>query len=151
MLLASTADWAAAASAGTAAVAACEVRPRARPLCIRNTLYHRSPMRFRRKILDDIAAQITRLGLQRCAVCGSDSSMQASPYPVLLSIGGFHHERADPRWDPEANVRFMIEVRCEVCGHVMLFDSEKFHGPNEPVLVTGPPEVEEQLESEEED
>lgn len=108
-------------------------------------------MRFRKKILEEIAAQITRLGLQRCPICTSDSAMGASPYPVLLNIGGFPHERSDPRWDPEANVRFMLEVRCEVCGHSILFDSEKFHGPNEPVLVNVPPELEDELEAAGED
>ena len=99
-------------------------------------------MRYGKKVLTEIAAWITSLGLRSCPVCGSDSSLGASPYPVLLNIGGFHHEKNDPRWDPEANVRFMIEVRCEVCGHSMLFDSEKFHPGDEPILFSGPPERE---------
>jgi hypothetical protein len=73
--------------------------------------------------------------------------MGASPYPVLLSIGGFHRDDDDPRRDPEANVRFMVEVRCEACGHSMLFDSEKFHGGNEPTLFVGPPQLEDELEA----
>jgi hypothetical protein len=52
--------------------------------------------------------------------------MGASPLPVILDIGGFKHEKSDPRWDPEAKVRFMVEVRCETCGHSMLFDSARF-------------------------
>jgi len=54
-------------------------------------------------------------------------------------IGGFPHEKDDPRWDSEANVRFMVEVRCNMCGYSMLFDSEKFHSGDEPTITTVPP------------
>jgi hypothetical protein len=31
----------------------------------------------------------------------------------------------------------MVRVTCDVCGYSMLFDSEKHHGPDEPVLIEG--------------
>ena len=99
-------------------------------------------MRYRKTVLAEIESVITRLGLERCSVCRSDSSMGASPYPVLLPIGGFPGGN-----DPEANMRFMVEIRCEVCGHSMLFDANKFHGPDERILFIGTPEEEEEDES----
>ena len=98
--------------------------------------YRLACLRVRQKILTEIAARINQLGLQQCSVCGSDSALHASPYPVILQIGGFHHEKDDPRHDPEANVRYMIEVRCEVCGHSILFDSEKFYTGDDPIFTT---------------
>lgn len=74
--------------------------------------------------------------------------MSASPLPVILNVGGFQFDADDPRHDREANIRFMVEVRCEACGHSMLFDSEKFHGSNEPTLTNLTPEDEHRLEGE---
>jgi hypothetical protein len=67
---------------------------------------------------------------------------------VLLDVGGFHHEKDDPRHDPEANVMFMVRVYCQLCGYVLLFDSEQFRGGDEPVLFMGPPELEEESDPE---
>lgn len=103
-------------------------------------------MRFRQKTLKEIAEHIVRLGLAKCPVCGSESSLGASPYPVLLSFGGFHHEPRDPRHDPEANVWFAVNVECQVCGHMMLFNSERFHHGNEPVLFQGSIELEQEMD-----
>lgn len=74
------------------------------------------------------------LGATKCPVCENED-VAASPYPVILSIGGFKHPPEDSRHDPEHNVRFCIQVTCRVCGYVMLFDSEVLTGAREAVLV----------------
>jgi hypothetical protein len=40
------------------------------------------------------------------------------------------------RTEPEkgANILFMVLIRCQVCGHSLMFDSELFHGGDVPVL-----------------
>jgi hypothetical protein len=66
--------------------------------------------------------------------------------PVLLNVGGLPHDEHDPRYDPEANVLFMIRVVCRLCGYTMLFDSEQHHHGDEPTLFQGPPELEDELD-----
>lgn len=79
-----------------------------------------------------MAALITQMGLNSCPVCDSDSALGLLPQPSLMPIGGA------PWMAGEGNVLFMAVVRCESCGHTMLFDSEKFSGANEGDLWRGP-------------
>jgi hypothetical protein len=93
-------------------------------------------MRWRSEILAEVGEHIVRLGLKRCPVCESDSTLYADPQPIMLPIGGAPWPNPPSRQGPEpgANVLFMVMVRCELCGHAMMFDSERFHGPDVPAL-----------------
>jgi hypothetical protein len=106
-------------------------------------------MRFRRKIIREITERINQFGLTACPVCGAEDSLNVHHRPVILSIGGFHHDEDDPRHDPEANVLFILAVVCDLCGYFLLFDSEKHHGPDEPVLFYGSQELEDEIDPDE--
>lgn len=93
-------------------------------------------MRFRESVLKTISERIAQLGLKKCPVCDGEL-LAVDSRPVLLQFGGLKSTKESPTGDPDANVWFMIRVGCEACGYAMLFDSEKFHGPNEPILVRG--------------
>ena len=96
-------------------------------------------MRFREEILSEITQRITQLGLTSCAICDAEDSWQVDRRPVYLHVGGLKSLEEDPvAGDPDTNVLFMVRVFCDVCGNTMLFDSEKYHGPNEPVLEEAP-------------
>ena len=69
-----------------------------------------------------------------------------SDYPVILNYGGFHHEQPDPRHDPEANIYYAAKVECSLCGYMMLFNSERFHHGDEPVLFMGTREYEAEID-----
>jgi hypothetical protein len=96
-------------------------------------------MRFREPIVQEITDRLAQLGLEECPICHS-GTLGAHRVPVLLHIGGLKSLKEDPlHGDPDTNVLFMVRVACEVCGYTMLFDSEKHHGPDEPVLEGPPP------------
>jgi hypothetical protein len=105
-------------------------------------------MRFRRKILREITERLNQFGLTECPVCKAENSLHAHRRPVILSIGGSPIERGKAGHDPEANVLFMLAVVCDLCGYFLLFDSEKHHGPDEPVLFQGSQELEDEIDPE---
>lgn len=66
----------------------------------------------------------------------------------MVYIGGIHHEQGHPRHDPEANVIFAVRMTCDVCGYMMLFDSEKFQAGDEKMLFIGPEALEAEIDGE---
>lgn len=102
-------------------------------------------MRFRKKSLEQMAEKIVQLGLNECPVCHTGAIL-VNRYPAIISIGGFQHDKTDPRHDPEANVIFAVRLTCDVCGYMLLFDSEKFSPKGERTLFRGSEELEAELE-----
>lgn len=95
-------------------------------------------MRFRQKVVIELRDHLARLGLRGCSVCGSETSLGISDYPVIVSYGGTGgYDESDPRYDPEANIWFAAKVECQVCGHMTFFNSERFHHGDEPVMFQG--------------
>ena len=95
-------------------------------------------MRFREEIVQEITNRLAQLGLEECPICHG-GTLNAHHVPVYLHVGGVKSQIEDPvMGDPDTNILFMVRVACEVCGYTMLFDSEKHHGPDEPVLEKPP-------------
>jgi hypothetical protein len=103
-------------------------------------------MRFRKKTLGQMTVRIVELGLSKCPICGT-GVITASRLPALVPIGGIHREKDDPRHDPEANVLFAVVLTCNLCGYMLLFDSEKFTPGDEKTMIFGPPEREDEIEA----
>lgn len=99
-------------------------------------------MRFRRKSLVDMQERITQLGMNACRICGS-GHLLIHKRPGIVTFGGVHHERDDPRWDPESNILFMVMTCCDLCGNTQFFDSERLAPDSERSLVVGMTEEEE--------
>jgi hypothetical protein len=93
-------------------------------------------MRWRRTALDGMQQRIMQMGLETCPVCQS-GQLGVLKYPSIESIGGFHREKSDPKHDPEANVLFLVHVECDMCGHVLLFNSERLEPSSSKSLVQG--------------
>jgi hypothetical protein len=89
--------------------------------------------------------RLSQLGLSTCKICES-GTLGVSDYPVIVSFGGWHHEKPDPRHDPEANVWFAVRVECDMCGHMMFFNSERYTTGDEPVLFQGSREREAEID-----
>jgi hypothetical protein len=104
-------------------------------------------MRFREKSLAQMAARIGELGLSECPVCHTGAILVAR-HPALIPIGGLHQDKADPRHDPDASVIFAVRLTCDVCGYMLLFDSEMFHPSSERTLFVGSEELEAEWEAE---
>jgi hypothetical protein len=88
-----------------------------------------------KKARQDMAALLTRLGLESCPICDS-GTLAMLPWPAILSVGG--HAWLPQGSSHRGNILYMAVVRCELCGHSMMFDSEKFSTDDEPVLWNGP-------------
>jgi hypothetical protein len=108
-----------------------EVARTLRPAISRQTRkQEESPVRFTKPAIEEMAARITQFGLQTCPVCDS-GTLGALRRPILLPIGGgpWLENR-----DAGTNVLFIVAVCCDLCGHTLLFDSEKFSARHEPIL-----------------
>lgn len=107
-------------------------------------------MRFRKRVTEAMAARIVELGLSECPVCHTGAIL-ISRQPAHVSTGGFHYGKGDPRNDPDANVIFAVQLTCDVCGYLMLFDSEKFYTGNDRIFINGPLELEDEIEAAQDD
>jgi hypothetical protein len=101
-------------------------------------------MRWRKKSLREMVDRLGQLGLTGpCSVCGSET-VSVLKRPIFLEMGGtFRMETRSGKKDPEANMLFMVMIRCSVCGHSQLFDSELLSGKDESVVIVGMTEEEE--------
>jgi len=98
-------------------------------------------MKYRKKVVNELAEHLARFGLSKCPVCESET-LAISPYPVLVNFGGFPLEKNDRRHDPDANVWYAAKVECDLCGHMLLFNVEKFHSGDDKILYLGDVEPE---------
>jgi hypothetical protein len=86
-------------------------------------------MRWRATALARMNERLVQLGLSGCPVCRS-GQLLARRRPVIQTIGGWAP-------DPEHNVLFLMQVTCDVCAYVMLFDSESLEPPGVKTLLEG--------------
>lgn len=80
--------------------------------------------------------RITQLGMDSCRICNS-GHLLVHKRPGIVTFGGPIHDKDDPRWDPEANILFMVMTVCDLCGNTQFFDSERLLPDSEAVLVRG--------------
>jgi hypothetical protein len=102
-------------------------------------------MRWRRTFVAEVFDTLQQLGLKACPVCGSPESLDISPFPVVLVDGRFPPGPGPlPYGDRcEGDLTFAVRVECGTCGHVMLFNAQKYRTGDEKILMLGPTEDEE--------
>jgi hypothetical protein len=83
--------------------------------------------------LREISDKLVQLGLDQCRVCGSPTALGVDKRPVILPVGGVPWPTSGTP-DPDANGLFMVRLECNVCGHSMLFNSERFITGDTPAL-----------------
>lgn len=86
-------------------------------------------MKFRTEILQAISQRLVELGMSSCSICGSES-LNVRNQPVVLHVGGLKQENTGP----DVTVHFYAAMECELCGHVHLFNSDRFHLADEPIF-----------------
>jgi hypothetical protein len=87
-------------------------------------------MRFREQAVEQITAHLQQLGLARCPVC-SGETLGVDRRPVWMYVGGVPEAK-----DSTTNIVYLLRVLCQVCGHVMLFDSEQYAKGDDPIFET---------------
>jgi hypothetical protein len=100
-------------------------------------------MRWRRTFMAEVTRTLQQLGMKICPVCGLAKSLNVNDFPVLLANGrlpsgvdalGEYHE---------ADLTFAVRMDCITCGHLMLFDAQRYRTGDEKILVLGLAEDEE--------
>jgi hypothetical protein len=86
---------------------------------------------FTKNVLERLAANLQQLGLATCPVCGG-AALNTDRRPVVMTVGG-----GDRLRDSTTNIAYHLRILCDMCGHVMLFDVERYVSGDEPIFETG--------------
>ena len=72
-------------------------------------------------------------------MCGSAESLSMGRFPVLLVDAGFpaDEDGFPPGADRDGDITFAVRVECTTCGHLMLFNSERYRTGDEKIMVRG--------------
>jgi hypothetical protein len=93
-------------------------------------------MRWREAFMTEVARVLHQLGMGECPVCGSARSLAMSPFPVVLADAGFPSaEDSLSGADCGGDLIFAVRVECATCGHLMLFNAQKYRTGDEKILV----------------
>jgi hypothetical protein len=94
-------------------------------------------MRWRNAFMAEVAKMLRQLGMRACPVCGSAESLTMSPFPVLLVDVGFPHAADDiSRWGKrDGDMTFAVRVECATCGHLLLFNAQKYRTGDEKIMM----------------
>lgn len=85
--------------------------------------------------MTEVFESLQQLGLRACPVCGSAESLNMSPLPVVLLDGGFPSEAEDLNSEEECgDLTFSTRVECGTCGHLMLFNAQRFRTGDEKII-----------------
>jgi DNA-directed RNA polymerase subunit RPC12/RpoP len=92
-------------------------------------------MRWRQTFMAEVFESLQQLGLTACPVCGSPESLEMSPFPVVLIDGDFPPEaEALTAEEARGDMTFAVRVECGTCGHLTLFNAQKFRTGDEKII-----------------
>jgi hypothetical protein len=82
--------------------------------------------------IDAIRERIVALGINRCPVCDSGTTIGVDYRPVVVPVGG-------PSWaggdvDQHADLLYMVRLECDLCGLNLFFNVEKFYTGDAPAF-----------------
>jgi hypothetical protein len=104
-------------------------------------------MRWRQSFIAEVAQALQQLGLTACPICGAAEALGIGRFPTLLLDGGLPPDGGDPPLgeDHDYDLTFAVRIECTACGHLMLFNAQKYRTEHEPILVRDRAEEEDQL------
>jgi hypothetical protein len=104
-------------------------------------------MRWRQSFLAEVSQALQQLGLRACPICGSADALGIGRFPVFLLDGGPAPDRDDLALgeDHDYDLTFAVRIECAACGHLMLFNAQKYRTGDEQILVRDRAEEEGQL------
>ena len=94
-------------------------------------------MRWRSTFMAEVSRTLQQLGLRTCPVCGSAEPLEVSRFPVLLVDGRFPlSDDALPFGEYQGeDLTFAMQMECLSCGHLMLFNAQRYRTGDEKILV----------------
>jgi hypothetical protein len=104
-------------------------------------------MRWRQDFVAEVSQSLQQLGLRACPVCGSSDSLGVGHFPLFLVDGGPPPGAEDVPLgkDRDHDITFAIRIECSTCGHLMLFNAEKYRASDEAIMVRELPEEESRM------
>lgn len=94
-------------------------------------------MRWRRTFMAEVARTLQELGMKACPVCGLAESLNMNDFPVLLADGRLPLGVDALGESHEVDLTFAVRMDCMICGHLMLFDAQRYRAGDEKILVLG--------------
>lgn len=94
-------------------------------------------MRWRQSFLAEVSQALQQLGLSACPVCGSADALGIAPFPVFLLDGAPVPDGDDlpSGEDHDYDLTAAVRIECTACGHLMLFNAQKYRTADEQILV----------------
>ena len=99
-------------------------------------------MRWHQNFMAEVSQSLHQLGLSACPVCRSPDSLGVGHFPLLLVDGGPPPNAEDVSLgkDRDHDITFAVRIECAVCGHLMLFNAERYRTGDEAIMVRDLPE-----------
>ena len=94
-------------------------------------------MRWRRTFMAEVARMLQQFGMKACPVCGLAESLNMNEFPVLLADGRLPLDVDALGEYHEGDLTFAVRMDCIICGHLMLFDAQRYRTGDEKILVLG--------------
>ena len=94
-------------------------------------------MRWCQSFIAEVSQALQQLGLRACPICGSGDTLGIGRFPVFLLDGGPAPDRDDLSLgeDDDYDLTFAVRIECTACGHLMLFNADKYRTADEQILV----------------
>ena len=92
-------------------------------------------MRWRQSFIAEVSQALQQLGLRACPICGSADALGIGRFPVFVLDGGPPPDGDDPPLSEDHDLTFAVRIECNACGHLMLFNAQRFRTGDEPILV----------------
>ncbi len=94
-------------------------------------------MQWRQSFIAEVSQALQQLGLRACPICGSADALGIGRFPTFLLEGGLAPDGDHPPVDKDndTDVTLAVRIECTVCGHLMLFNAQKYRTEDERILV----------------
>lgn len=104
-------------------------------------------MRWRQTFIAEVSQALQQFGLRACPVCGSADALGIGRFPAFWLDGGpaLGYDDLPLGEDNDYHLTFAVRIECTTCGHLMLFNAERYRTGEEPILEREPAEEEGQL------
>jgi len=94
-------------------------------------------MRWRPTFMAEVFESLLRLGLKACPLCGSAESLSMSPFPAILVDGEFPDDIDAPSELEGGDLTFAVRIECTTCGHLMLFNAQRYRTGDARIIENG--------------
>jgi hypothetical protein len=95
--------------------------------------------RWRQSFMAEVTQSLQQFGVKACPVCGSQDGLAIGRRPVLIVDGEFPPPVGGVPMEADRDrfLTFAVQIECTTCGHLMLFNAERYRTGKEPIMLVG--------------